>query len=58
MVKRENVQKMDPTFWVLSTAEIVVSPKGRTHFCKIMWFYEHGFRSAGLFVFKEMQLAK
>ena len=56
MVKRENVQKMDPKFRVFDDAEIVVSPQCHTHFYKNMWFYEHGFRSGGLFVCVGVQL--
>ena len=51
VVKRENVQKMDPKFWVLSIAhQFIVSPQRHTHFYKNMWFYEHGFRSGGMFL--------
>ena len=50
MVKRENVQKMDPKIRVLNNAEIVVSPQCHTHFYRNMWIYEHGFRSAGMFM--------
>ena len=56
VVKRENVQKMDPKFWVLSTAQFVVSPQRHTHFYKNMWFYEHGFRKnwgkIAMFIFR------
>ena len=50
VVKRENVQKMDPKFRVWSNAEIVVSPQCHTHFYENKWFYEHGFRSGGKFL--------
>ena len=53
MVKRENVQKMDPKFRVFHDAEIVVSPQCHTIFYKNMWFYEHGFRSGGMFMLEK-----
>ena len=43
VVKRENVQKMNPKFRVWSNAEIVVSPQCHTLFYENKWFYEHGF---------------
>ena len=42
---------MDPKIRVLNNAEIVVSPQCHTHFYRNMWFYEHGFRSAGMFMY-------
>ena len=54
MVKRENVQKMDPKFRVLSTAKIIVSPQRHAHLLlKKMRFYEHGFQSCGMFVYSQ-----
>ena len=50
VVTREHVQKMDPKFRVSNNSEIVVSSQCHTHCYKNMWFYEHGFRSAGLFM--------
>ena len=40
--------------YMLSTAEIVVSPKRHTHVYKNMWFYEHRFRSAGILLLWEL----